>query len=233
MLRIFHLEIRVDAEKEFGLFSPWSCLYCLLSESLNHFFFQLIWSTLLTFPLLDHFLWVLYCLPVKCFDVLEASKFYDDIRYHKKFKGRILDSFACSHLSAVLLVECAGDVFEEIFWPTALTKGRHRQWICQAGTGEGDGSKSLRGHQRHRLLPQVGHLNSKNLIRQIPSKERRVRPPPKSIGNTGHKVRSAQPVTLASFLSRGFWWTGQTDSGRCALTRLRWRVQCLNVRRRA
>ena len=56
VLQIFHLEIREEAEKRVWAAFTCSCLYCLLSESLNHFFVPACLFHSLDFPFLDHLL---------------------------------------------------------------------------------------------------------------------------------------------------------------------------------
>lgn len=141
VLRIFHLEIRVDAEKVSLDSFTWSCLYCLLSESLNHFFFPTHLIHSLDFPLAWSFpLRVLYCLSVKVFWCPEVSKFTMTSAITRNSKEESSWFFVGSHLSARCL-NVRVMLLEEIFWPTALTKGIW-QWLSGGDGVKGMGAKA-------------------------------------------------------------------------------------------
>ena len=115
---------------------------------------------------------VLYYLPVKVFWCPEVSKFTTISRSQEIQWKNSPDCFVGSHLSARYLNGSVA-LLEEIFWPTALAKGRTFDSGFR-GVGvlvKGIGAKAYFSWHWNPilLLPQVGHsLNCKNFIRQIP-----------------------------------------------------------------
>ena len=87
---------------------------------------------------------VLYYLSVKVLWCPEASKFTTISRSQEIQRKNSPDCFVGSHLSARYLNGRVA-LLEEIFWPTALAKGRtfDSGFRGGRGTGERNGSKSL------------------------------------------------------------------------------------------
>lgn len=129
-------------KSEFGCFHL--KLYRLPSESLNHFFFPAHLIHSFDFPLPWSFPFrVLYFLSVKVFWCPEVSKFtmISAITRNSKeeffwFLYRL--PFICS------LLECVGDAPWGNILANSTGQGTHIwQRICQGGTGDRNGSKSL------------------------------------------------------------------------------------------